>query len=79
MKKRTTITDVLEAVNKGFTHVQTQIQGLDGKIDGVKKELKADIAKLTDHVDGFAKRQLKFDAELAAERAARERLEERIG
>ena len=113
MENETTLTEVLDAVNKGFTHVQTQIQGLDGKIhsldgkiqgldgkiqglevkvqgldgkiqgldkkiDGVEKRLEKKIDVLTEHIDGFAKKQLDFEAELAAERSARERLEERI-
>lgn len=113
MKHETTLDDVLEAVNAGFTQVQVQIHGLDGrvqglegrmdklegrmgkledrmgnlehkvesldrKIDTVKVELKADIAILAEHMGGFAAKQVKFEVELATERAARERLEARM-
>lgn len=85
MENETTLTEVLDAVNKGFTHVETQISGIKTDIVGIKTDMKSlenklemKIDVLTEHVDGFAKKQLDFDAELAAEISARKRLEERI-
>jgi chromosome segregation ATPase len=48
-KKETTLDEVLQAVNSGFTGVQKQINGLDGRLGNVESDLaivKTDIFEL---------------------------------
>ncbi len=84
-----TLTDVLDAVNTGFSEMEKRFVGLetrlDAKIDGVEKRLDAKIDgvekrldSLTTAVDGFAGNQLKFEAELAGNMAAHQRFDERL-
>ena len=72
------IKDDVGGLKGDFRYLNSQINRLDKRIDGVKTYLAGKINKVMNHVDGFAKRQLKFDSELAAEKSARERLAERI-
>ena len=62
---------------------------LESKIDGVERRLHAKISAvdarlgqkidtLTNAVEGFTQNQIRFDQELVANRAAHERLEERL-
>ena len=57
-----------------FRFVHAEISRLDGKIDGVEQRLGSKIDDVMKHVDGFAKNQEKFDAELAAHQVALDRL-----
>ena len=57
-----------------FRFVHAELNRLDGKIDGVEQRLGSKIDDVMKHVDGFAKNQEKFDAELAAHQAALVRL-----
>lgn len=57
-----------------FRYLNERIDALDSKIDGVEHRLSGKIDDVMTHVDGFAKNQEKFDAELAAHQSALTRL-----
>jgi len=57
-----------------FRYLNQRIDRLDTKIDGVEQRLLGKMDDVMKHVDGFAKNQLKFEAELAAHQAAHARL-----
>ena len=79
---KTTVKDEIEPfrseVKGEFRFVHGEIARLDKKIDGVESRLGWKIDDLRTSVDGLAQNHKGFELELAAERSARDRLEERL-
>ncbi len=75
---RTEVKDELkpfrEDMKSDFRYLAQEITKLDKKIEGSEDRLGKKIDAVMDHVDGFAKKQLKFDVEMAAHQVALERL-----
>lgn len=66
--------DILEAVNFGFQHAQTEMSEMKTDI----KDLHHKVDNLTTSVEGLAKRHNNLDEAIVMERAARERLKEQV-
>lgn len=71
---RAELKDFRSEMKGEFRFVHAEIGRLDGKIDGAESRLGTKIDGVMRHVDGFARRQEKFDAELAAHQSALTRL-----